>query len=1042
MNQLVKKISLLLGSFFITGISFSQANANCNTLEPICDSAGVNFTALSGVTPASTTNPGNNYACFGSSPNPTWYYMQVGQSGNLDFTLFANFDIDFIIYGPFADLTAAQNGCNSYGNGGVGANVIDCSYSSTNNETPSIPNAQVGEIYVLLITNYAGVVQNVTFTQVNSGQAGAGALDCNIIIPDPCVSNPGTYTVWKDPAGADPNALTQGPVYLCSGDAFSLISNNDYILPNDTIPQPQGDGIYSAQLMWLVYDALPSSADPLADPGFTGFAIPSEDLMDINNGTSIVIQNLGCGTYYFVPVAGDDGVGGNNNVSNGVNDNGSIHWDKDGNGCYLLGDAIEVTYACPMTTSASKDCNFPTTINGMDIQITGGSGSYTVVNLGAGNLQSTNVANGGTANINDLYNNAGWSIQITDAEGCVATANGVFSAPTFQNITLTPAPDCPAAGTGSVSVTVNGTSGAGAPYSIEMASDPPTAGTTDSYTDVAGTIVPILITDSDGCVNDSTVTIPSAGHYINVTITNLEGEQCWGDGNGTATISVAPVPSGSSTITSIVWTDPNNTDYPGSNTNTSQNGMMPGAWVVCVTDNLGCEVCIPVDIPAPQLLDIYLDNENDPVCYGFNDGSIDVGITGGTAPLTLSWSHNTSLTGDVANQLTAGVYTCWVTDANGCKDSIIVTVNNPDSLHGTFIVKDVDCFGESTGGIFVTSVSGNVGNVSYYWNTSGQVPTPADTVNTLNNCPSGTYVLTLQDENGCTNEYQFFIDQSPELKFAQLGTEPAYCRLYSYQNGNGQVYASATGGTPDYTYQWMDMTTGNVSSNTTWGGRNPGLYQITMTDALGCTLVQTIQLDSVNPVAAFTPTSADFTSPLEGTSPVHVEFTNQSQYFANPLNPAADTTFYWNLDTSNTGWFVTHDYYTPIDTTYTGEYIYDVCLVAINKNGCTDTACAQIIVHAQPLMNTPNVFTPGSDGANDVFTFRFLSQGVETFSAVIVDRWGKTVFEFNDINDSWDGKTKGGIDCTDGVYFYTYDVGFTNGTSEQGQGNITLIREK
>lgn len=1032
MRATILKLTTFVGALLVSGLSFSQANADCNTLDPICDSTGVTFTALSGVTPASTTNPGNDYDCFGSSPNPTWYYMEVGQSGNLDFSLSAPQDIDFIIYGPFADLTAAQNGCNSYGNGGVGANVIDCSYSATNMETPSIPNAQQGEIYVLLITNYAGVVQDVNFSQTNNGQPGAGELTCDVLVPDPCVSNPGTYTVEKN------GNLTQGPVYLCEGDAIALISNNDYILPNDTIPQPQGDGIYSAQLMWLVYTQPPVSptTDPNGDPGYTGLGVPMEDLMDINNASSPIIQFLGCGTYFLVPVAGDDGVGGNNNVANGTNDNGSIHWDKDGNGCFLLGAAIEVTYACPMTVNATLDCNYPTTINGMDIAISGGSGNYTVVNMGAGNLASTNVANGGTAEVNNLYNNAAWSIDITDAEGCTASASGIFSAPTFQSVTLTPAPDCPAAGTGQVSATINNGSGNGPTYQISMAGSPLTAGTTDTHVDVAGTVVPIIIMDDEGCVNDSTVTIPSAGHYINIVVT-AQGEDCWGDGNGEASIVATPTPSGS--VTNIVWTNPNNTDFPGNWTNTSQTGMMPGIWTVCVTDDVGCEVCVPVEITAPQQLDIFVDNSNEPVCYGFNDGSIDVGLTGGSAPLTVTWSHNTSLTGDVANQLVAGTYTAYVTDGNGCMDSITITLDNPDSLYAQFIVKDASCNGEASGGIFVTFVDGNTGNVNYYWNTSGQAPVPADTIATLNNIPSGTYVLTIQDENGCTNEYEFFINQPSPLQFAQggLGTEPAYCRTTSFQNGNGQVYAAATGGTPDYTYLWTNLATGATSTNTTWAPLNPGAYQITVTDGNGCILTETIQLDSVNPIAAFTP------SVTEGTSPVYVEFTNESQYFANPLNPTADTTFFWNLDTnSNSSWYISDDYFELIDTTYNGELVIEVCLVAVNKNNCKDTACQQIIVHDQPVLGTPNIFTPGGDGSNDTFSFRWLAQGVETFSAVIVDRWGKTVFEFTDVNQGWDGNSSAGIPCTDGVYFYTYDVVFTNGETKQGQGNITLIREK
>src|SRR5690606_34192755 len=108
-----------------------------------------------------------------------------------------------------------------------------------------------------------------------------------------------------------------------------------------------GDGIYTAQLMWLVYTSPPIGDDPLADPGYTRIIIPSEDIMDVNDDDSPLVAALGCGTYYLVPVTGDDGIG-----DGGANDNGSVTWDKDGNRCYDLGDPIIVNYACPIEADA------------------------------------------------------------------------------------------------------------------------------------------------------------------------------------------------------------------------------------------------------------------------------------------------------------------------------------------------------------------------------------------------------------------------------------------------------------------------------------------------------------------------------------------------------------------------------------------------------------------------------------------------------------------------------------------------------------------
>jgi gliding motility-associated-like protein len=1025
MHNKLKKYTLLSFMALVCQAGFAQGNEDCDQMEPICTDAGLSFTAQTGV----SIEPGNDYGCLFSQPNPTWYYFEIATAGDIDMNLFAPSDIDFIIWGPFTDLTEAVSYC---GQMGVSPNApeVDCSYSGTNNEFPVIPNTQVGEVYVMLITNYASVVQDVTLSQVG----GTGATDCDIIVPDPCESNPGTYTVKKN------GVLTSSPVYLCEDETFDINSNGDYILPNDTLNQPVGDGIYSAQLMWLVYDAMPSGPDPAADPNFLNIIIPGDDLSDVNNLTSPVFSVLGCGTYYFVPVAGDDGVGGNNNVANGTNDNGGLHWDKNGNNCYLLGTPVQVTYACQIQTVVSIDCNPPTTINGMDVLINGGTGPYTVVNQGQGNLASGSIPAGGTASINNLENNEVWDIDITDQNGCTANATGIFEAPVIQNITITPALTCPLGGNGDVDVTVNGTSGNGGPYTIVMASDPPTVGTTDSYSNVAGTLVSIVVADQEGCISDSTVTITSAGHFINVTVLSLQGELCYGDGNGSASISATPTPMGS--LVSVTWTGPSGQNPggdPGGPANLSQTGLEPGNWSITIIDSEGCEVTIPITITSPQELDLYLANSNEPVCYAFSDGSITVNSTGGSGGLTYTWNPPNPVPGNTFNNLPAGNYTAYVTDQNGCMDSLEIDLGQPDSLYGNFTVKDVLCYGDSTGAIIVDSVSNEVGTVNYYWNLSGIVPNPPPTSNIANGLPVGTYVLTIQDAL-CSKQYEFTLVQNPEIVFVEFGMEPAFCRLFSYQSGNGVVFASASGGVPDYEYEWENLSTGLTTDNTTWGGLNPGTYQMTVTDDVGCTKVQTIQLDSVNPIADFTVVSSQLDANLEGTAIVCASFNNTSEYFANPNDPNADTTFFWELG-YNLPWQISHDVNEVFDSCYYVEGLYTVCLVALNKNGCSDTTCKVLNIHDYPVLIAPNIFTPGDDdNVNAIFQFDSLQTAIVSFQCVVVDRWGKEVYVFESIQDGWDGNHKNGKPADDGVYFFTYEAVSTNGTEFKGQGTVQLVR--
>lgn len=817
-----KKICFLVFTF----IQFSavcQINYECVDMQPICTNPGTTFTATASGGDAMILNPANNYDCLNTTPNPTWFYLDIATSGNIYMNLSASSDIDFIIYGPFASLPSAIAQCSNMGNGGPGANVIDCSYSATNSEYPNIPTAFVGEIYVMLITNYADVVQDLTLVQV----AGTGATDCSIITPNPCLSNPGTYTVEKN------NTLTASPIYLCPGDAFEINSNNDYALPTDTIPQPTGDGIYSAQLMWLVYDAAPTNADPAFDPGFLNAIIAEEDISDINNATSPIIDDFGCGTYWFVPVTGDDGVGGNNNVANGATDNGGLHWDKNNNDCFVLGTPVEVTYACAIQTNVSVHCNPPSTVNGMDIQITGGVGFYTVMNLQQGDLTSTAIANGGTAHINNLENNDVWEIEIVDQQGCMASVNGVFQAPIISSVNLTPAITCPLGGNGTVDVVVNGTSGNGAPYSIVMATDLPTPGTLDSYSNVAGTVVGIIISDQEGCTTDSIVTITSSGHFIDAQVVSLQNELCFGDGDGAATISAIPTPSG--TVTNVTWTGPSG-QHPGGNpggpVNTTQSGLEAGTWFVTIIDNTGCEVTIPVTIESPQSLELYAINIVEPTCTYFSDGSFQLQSTGGEFPFVYSPSNP-------INNITAGTYVAYVTDSNGCLDSVQIILEDPDSLYAEFTIKNILCYGDSTGGIIINNVYNNLGPISYYWNMAGIVPNPPSTSNVVNGLPIGTYVLTIQD-NFCSNLYEFTLTQNTELLFSAFGSNPVIVA------NDGTVYCEATGGVPGYSYVWTNLNDMISYNDSVWNNITGGDYMIEAVDAAGCSLIDTISVGWLN----------------------------------------------------------------------------------------------------------------------------------------------------------------------------------------------------
>ncbi len=440
---------------------------------------------------------------------------------------------------------------------------------------------------------------------------------------------------------------------------------------------------------------------------------------------------------------------------------------------------------------------------------------------------------------------------------------------------------------------------------------------------------------------------------------------------------------------------------------------------------------------------------NDPTCYGFSDGSIVVTVTDPIGDITflITNADGTILNIDnsnVANTLPTGWYYISVEDESECAGIDSVFLNQPGQLNLDLSTKDPLCYGDNTGWARVDSVynaTGIYSMISYNWN-----PNPAGNNGLLAdstwNLSAGDYTLTINDENGCSRLFNFTIDQPDSLYFTEFGYEPAYCRLYDYQSGNGVVKGAAAGGTPDYTYTWKNTDTGEETDNTTWGGLNPGNYEFTATDANGCVLTKSLFLDSLNPIADFTITSIQLNADNKGTAPVEVVFENTSENFANPNNPLSDTSFFWNLNHPADDWQLSVNYYELFDTVYQAKgesYEVQVCLVAMNKNGCTDTTCKILTIFEPIAFANINIFTPNGDGKNDVFTFDYKAASIADFNCIITNRWGAVVGEITTINGFWDGTNQQGNNCSEGVYFYTYTAVTDNGTKLKGQGTVELV---
>lgn len=230
--------------------------------------------------------------------------------------------------------------------------------------------------------------------------------------------------------------------------------------------------------------------------------------------------------------------------------------------------------------------------------------------------------------------------------------------------------------------------------------------------------------------------------------------------------------------------------------------------------------------------------------------------------------------------------------------------------------------------------------------------------------------------------------------------------------GSGSVIMG--NGTPPFTYNWNSSPMQNTQTAT---GLCAGTYVVLVSDAC-ITFTDTI---TISQPAVFTTTaSAVATNIVIGSSTT--------------LWASAGVSYQWTPATGLSCTSCQSPVASQLETT-------DYCVIAIDSNGCDDTACITITVEIPcGKLEVPTAFSPNNDGHNDLFLLQGLDKCVSTFSCIIFDRWGEKVFETESLSVlSWDGTFKG-KPLNPAVFVYYIDATFISGEHIIKKGNISLIR--
>ncbi len=159
--------------------------SNCIQANSLCQALGVPFANTQNV---SISEPGAVYGCLATHPNPTWFYLPISQSGNINLKIEQNFsvdftgtatDVDYVVYGPYS---SPSSPCY---NQLTADKIVSCSYSAAATEFPVISNAIDGQYYLIMVTNFsnqAGFVKISELSTTNQGGINCSGLKMNAFV--------------------------------------------------------------------------------------------------------------------------------------------------------------------------------------------------------------------------------------------------------------------------------------------------------------------------------------------------------------------------------------------------------------------------------------------------------------------------------------------------------------------------------------------------------------------------------------------------------------------------------------------------------------------------------------------------------------------------------------------------------------------------------------------------------------------------------------------------------------------------------------------
>lgn len=580
--------------------------------------------------------------------------------------------------------------------------------------------------------------------------------------------------------------------------------------------------------------------------------------------------------------------------------------------------------------------------------------------------------------------------------------------------------------------------------------------------------------------------------------------------------------------TEFEWTV-NGVEQNAENPNLDYTFPTDGVYNICVTASNACDEAPPscyevvvASIPTTEIIDFLCEGEVYEIAdtilaaggfYEFDlqtmdgcDSLVTLELTEVVTPLldlTISICEGDTLFVGTTPYTQTGIYQETLISALGCDSIVSLNLSTiVCNITSTDTEIAVVCNGEASGGIEFFIDSGTP-PFSYSWEELNGTFSGAGNINALgeiiniDNIPTGTYVITIDDGFGNFNVIVSTITEPPVLSLDFAPSDYNGVNVSCADGSDGELSALASGGVSPYAYSWDSGQQSEMIDEL-----SPGMYTVTVTDEVGCTLADSFELLAPEPLLliaefqdsdcsglasgnitavqtlggaggyTFSLNGSDFTDNqvfdelpagdyllevMDGnactdeaigtlTAPQIPEISLGENYEIslgdfieiNPvINPIDIQSVLWQSTELLTCPDCLEQEVQPLNAAF-------YTLSVTSADGCTDTDSVFVEVNKFRKIYIPNVFTPNFDGLNDYFTIYGGPEVARIQTLRIFNRWGAVVFDGRNLDSGmesqgWDGTFRG-KDLGSDVYAWMAEVAFIDGEVLTYSGDILIIK--